>query len=187
METTGKAFVEHWDWASRRGLMNSNTAASYRRAAVHILSVEDDWENIDISQIDVEQLLRRFENLKGRNFTPESVATYKRKFRQAVESYLAYVRDPSAWKPIASEATRRKEQNGKAKKERTTNTQGKEEPDSSLPDTGISTDEAGWVEYPFPLKDGRVARLRLPTDLKLGEVKRLNAFMMTLAVDYDPT
>jgi len=41
------------------------------------------------------------------------------------------------------------------------------------------------VEYPYPIREGQIARLILPRDLKTSEVKRLNAFMATLAVDFD--
>jgi hypothetical protein len=42
------------------------------------------------------------------------------------------------------------------------------------------------VEYPFPLRQGRLAYLKLPVDLTAAEVKRLTAFMNTLAVEVDP-
>jgi hypothetical protein len=47
-----------------------------------------------------------------------------------------------------------------------------------LPTTGL-------VEYPFPIRDGQTATLRLPRDIKSAEVKRISAFMATLAVDYE--
>jgi hypothetical protein len=36
------------------------------------------------------------------------------------------------------------------------------------------------------VREGQIARLVLPRDLKTSEVKRLAAFMSTLAVDFDP-
>jgi len=43
----------------------------------------------------------------------------------------------------------------------------------------------GLVEYPFPIREGQTARLILPRDLKIAEVKRLTAFLATLPVDYE--
>ena len=40
---------------------------------------------------------------------------------------------------------------------------------------------SGLVEYPFPLREGRFAFLRLPADLKMADVKRLTAYLSTLA------
>lgn len=42
---------------------------------------------------------------------------------------------------------------------------------------------SGLVEYPFPLREGRLAYLRLPMDLKMAEVRRLVSYLNTLAVD----
>ena len=43
----------------------------------------------------------------------------------------------------------------------------------------------GLIDYPFPLRDGVTVRLMLPRDITVNEVKRLNAFMSTLAVDFN--
>lgn len=42
------------------------------------------------------------------------------------------------------------------------------------------------VQYEFPIRPGMVAKIALPKDLKMTEVMRLRAFMMTLAVDEPP-
>jgi hypothetical protein len=44
----------------------------------------------------------------------------------------------------------------------------------------------GLVEYPFPLRAGKLGYLRLPADLRMAEVRRLSAYLATLAVDSDP-
>src|SRR2546427_10720536 len=68
METTGKALVEHWGWAAEKGLMNKNTAAGLRAATGQVLGVLEDWENEDVTKLNVEQTLTRFQNLRRRNF-----------------------------------------------------------------------------------------------------------------------
>ncbi len=47
--------------------------------------------------------------------------------------------------------------------------------------------QSNMVDYPYPVRDGQIARLVLPRDLKTVEVKRLAAFMATLAVDFEPS
>jgi hypothetical protein len=39
------------------------------------------------------------------------------------------------------------------------------------------------MDYPFPLREGVIAHLWLPADLKRTDVKRLTAFMNTLVMD----
>jgi len=176
METTGKAFVDHWNWAAKKGVMNKNTAAGLRAACTQVLRVLDDWESADIKGLDVEATLVRFQNLKAKDFKPTVLETYKRRFRQAVGSYLAYLDDPGGWKPRTRDRPAAGEKSNGGERSAETARLTKHE----MP-------QAGVVEYPFPLREGQIARLFLPRDLNTSEVRRLSAFMSTLAVDFDPT
>jgi hypothetical protein len=175
MEASAKAFVEHWEWAAKKGLMNKNTASGLRAACSQVLGVLDDWETVDIRNIDVEDLLTRFQNLRKKQFKPQVLETYKRRFRQAISSYSAYLEDPGAWKP-----TTRKRLTQPAGNSRDTiaSHEGPRDPAQEPP-------PAGLVEYPFPLREGQDVRLSLPRNLKRAEVKRLAAFMTTLTVDFE--
>jgi hypothetical protein len=44
----------------------------------------------------------------------------------------------------------------------------------------------GWREYPFPLRDGSLAWVRLPGNLTTDDAARLGAFIQTLVVDEVP-
>jgi len=174
VETTGRALVDHWNWAAEKGLMNKNTAGGLRAACGQVLSALDDWEAVDVKALDVEDALTRFQNLKKKDFKPAVLDTYKRRFRQALASYLSYLDDPAGWRPRTVERVPRQDRNGVER--------GAEGGSGAIlheiPKTGL-------VEYPFPLREGQIARLVLPRDLKTSEVRRLTAFMSTLAVDFD--
>ena len=47
------------------------------------------------------------------------------------------------------------------------------------------TTRPGLVEYPFPLREGVFAYLRLPVDLSAADVKRLTADLAALVIDAD--
>jgi hypothetical protein len=177
MDTTGKAFVEHWTYASQKGLLKSNTANSLQVACRQVLSVEDGWEGLDVMKIDVDGLFKRFVNIKGRKFTPDSLQTYKRRFNQALGMFKDYVKNPEGWKPSTRERTTSAKGNGSGSDEA--------EPSKATKAIAPPIFEAGLVDYPYPLGGGRLARLRLPADLKLADVKRLYAFMKTLASDFE--
>lgn len=180
METTGRNLVEHWSWAAKKGLMNRNTAGGLRAACQRILSVHDDWENVDVSQMDVDDTIRRFINLNKTKFKPAVLRIYEARFRQAVSSYLDYIEDPGRWKPTSRPRAERVARKGSTE---------------DAPAPGLDTTTA-WtnlfltagsrkdplIEYPFPLREQLTAVLRLPRDLKSHEVKRLTAFMQTLIV-----
>jgi hypothetical protein len=168
-ETTGKALLEHWSWAAEKGLMNKNTAGGLRAACGQVLSVLDDGEALDVRTLDIDDTLTRFVNLKKKDFKPAVLETYKRRFRQAVASYLAYLNDPGAWKPRTVE---RAGNGGDSDTDRAEPRPAKREPVTG-----------GMVDYPFPVRDGQTARLVLPRDLRADEAKRLSAFMATLVVE----
>ncbi len=174
MDARGRDLVEHWNWAAGKGLMNRNTANGLRSACSQVLRAAEDWENLDVRSLNVEELLTRFQNLRKKDFAPKSLEEYKRRFRVAVESYLAYLSDPGGWKPAHRERTRKPFTAAQPSATAT------ERPIERM---GISSQSV--VEYPYPLREDQIARLVLPRDLRTAEVKRLAAFMMTLAVDYE--
>lgn len=175
METTARAFLDHWSWAAEKGVMNRNTAAGLRAACTQVLSVLENWESVDIKALDIEDTLSRFQNLKKKDFKPAVLETYKRRFRQAIGSYLSYLDDPGGWRPKTAERA--------GGGEPRTGTEPPAEGRRLAPQR--ATAQAGMVDYPFPLplREGQDVRLSLPRDLKVSEVKRLTAFLMSLAID----
>ncbi len=154
--------------------MNQNTAGALRAACSQVLKAMDGWETIDVTSIDVDDLLRRFSNLRAKDFTPGSLGTYEQRFRRALESYLEYVKNPSAWKPASSPSPSAKA--GAARKKPDSH-HAHDKSTATVPD---ASPRGGLVDYPFPIRDGQTARLVLPRDLRSSEVKRLTAFMNTL-------
>lgn len=180
IDTSGKALVDHWKWAAEKGVMKSNTANALRAACTQVLSVIDGWETVDVRSLDVEDVYRRFQNKRNKDFKPDSLEAYRRRFTHAVGMFLKYVEDPSSWKAPSRESSARasrKERNGASEgaQPEVRSPQAERAPTPSI--------QSGLVDYPFPLREGRLAFLRLPTDLKLSEVKRLTAYLNTLAVD----
>jgi len=179
METTGRSLVEYWDTVGDKGIMKPKTAEVLQSACRQVLSVEDGWEDLDIMQIDAESMFKRFVNKRAKGFKPGSLAAYRRRFFQALTMFKNYVNDPVGWKPTTRERNSAPKGNGN----------GDDEPEqrpAAAPKMSSTTSaEAGLVDYPYPLREGRIARLRLPADLKMIEVRRLTAFMSTLAVDFE--
>lgn len=176
VDKSGKALVEHWSWAAKKGLMNQNTANGIKAAVSQVMKVLDDWETVNIEELNVEELLTRFQNLKLRQFKPQVLETYKRRFRLAHASYLAYLQDPGNWRPKTL-APRQTARNGERERN---------EPQERTRETPREHPAANLVEFPYPIRDGQIARLILPRDLTLSEVRRLTAFMRTLTVDFAP-
>lgn len=177
MDTTGRALVDFWKRAGEKGLVNQNTAIAKKTACTQVLGAMDDWETLDVTSMNIDEVFRRFTNKRHNDFTPASLGTYKSRFTQALNDFLAYVNNPEGWKPSQERpASQRREKP-------TSNNTTKAEAVHTPAPVDTLPGRMGLVEYPFPLREGRYAYLRLPTGLKVAEVKRLTAYLMTLAED----
>lgn len=176
---TGKSLLEFWDWSANKGLVNKNTALGLRSAVQKVLEIEDDWESINVAELDVEDLLHRFENLRATDYKPGSLATYKSRFRKAMGMYLDYLSSPSTWRP---EIRRRSQTRNGESQEVARKAAGTLECTIGSR-SATNTDRATFIEYPFPLRAGCVARFTLPPDLTAAEARRLSAFIASLAVE----
>jgi hypothetical protein len=179
MEKNARSLVDHWTWAADKGLMNGNTAAGLRSACTQILQViGDGWETTDITGLDVDDLLLRFQNLKKKDYTPQVLELYKKRFRKAVASYLSYLESPGSWKPSTQERP--------ATSQRSDRSNQRQQPTGQVvaSETRYRA-SSSEVEYLFPLRAGVMARLVLPRDLTRDDVNRLNAFMSMLVVSVD--
>ena len=113
---------------------------------------------------------------------PNALSAYKNRFRTSLADYLAWLDDPAGWKPRLS-----------PRRSRSTNTDTKaasqtsSAPDTSGPETtGSKAVEPSVVserliDFPFPLRDGVIGVLSLPSDLTQEEAARLGAFVKALA------
>ena len=178
MKETGKALVDHWNWAAEKGLMNKNTANAFRAACTQVLGVLKDWEEKDINQLDLDDVINRFKNLRAQDFKPKTLRDYENRFRRAVQLFQDYIRDPSSWAPTKSNTSSRRSPT----KSDTTKPPQKE--DRAGEERNAIVEPTGLVEYPFPLRQDIIAYLHLPSDLTSGEVERLNTFMQALVVEF---
>ncbi|MSQ13172.1 MAG: hypothetical protein EXR47_03330 [Dehalococcoidia bacterium] len=173
----GRGIVDFWGWASQKGLLNQNTAATLRAACSEVLGVLDDWEQADLRSLDVEDVIRRFQNLRKTKYKPESLHAYTRRFRTALPSYLAYLDNPAAWKPAAREQTPREKASVGERNEAPGRVQ------SGRIGKRLNNENVGLIHYSFPLCESQLAYLNLPPDLKTAEVQRLQKFLESLAID----
>lgn len=184
MDTTAKNLVEFLDKAGTTGRIKPDMAGQLSSTARMILGIEQDWEEIDVAHLDTEGLLARFKNLKGLEYAPRSLTEYERRFRRSIKMFLDYVQNPSGWK-----------HNGQARQNKKTGTQKattKQEHKArqvaqgeTIETSNVAINPAGiqMMEYPFPLRESCIVRLRLPADLNVTEVERLATFMRSVVVD----
>lgn len=178
----GASFVKWFDHAIDKGLLKRNTAIGYRTACQKVLEIKDDWESLDVSKLDVDELLKRFENLRASEYTPKTLDTYNSRFRKGVEMYLRWAEAPSSWRPPVTKRSKELPQNGRSDLRVGTATAAGEQ--AAREESPVAR-EVQMLTYPFPLGSNRLAQLELPSDLRSEEARRLAAFVQTLALDSD--
>jgi hypothetical protein len=184
-EGSGSDFVAHWDWAASKGLLNRNTASALKAASSRILRIEgDNWETMDVRSIDADSLLDRFENLAKKDYTPDSLTTYRSRFKKALALYLSYLRDPRGYRPQGRERSLSVDRiRAKAPAGRPARLESESTSTSHLGGELTLTPGVRLVRYPFPIREGVMGELLLPTDLRKDEVKRLMNFLDSIAVE----
>lgn len=178
METTGKEFVDFWAYAIKKGLMNPNTARSLGGPVKQILSIDEDWESKDVSTVDTDELLTRFHNMRGKDFKPESLQIYDRRFKQALDLFLQYTSNPTGFRYQGGQANNRKNKSGTRRDKSESKNSSSGEATGML--IGSST---SMIDYPFPLRENCIARFKLPIDLRNSDIERIIAFLRTISVD----
>ena len=176
---TGLAFVQHWDWVAEKGLMPQNTALSIRTSVSKILGIDENWESVDVRQLDVDSLIARFRNLS--HLAPNSLATYESRFRSGLASYLAYLDNPVSYQPKGRKQSPREEKPG-ATMRKPASRAGRVQQDQPPPVPHLPTSGTRLVVYPFPVRPDVFAELKLPADLTLDEATRLGAFLKAVAL-----
>jgi hypothetical protein len=176
-DTSAESFIRFWDYVSGRGLMKINTARSLAASSRQVLSVEKRWEELDITSLDVDGLIDRFKNLRARDYKPETLNIYGRRFRRALGLYLEYLEDPSGWKPVAQRGGGRELKQGAET--------GSMKMGAAF-EPRFMDSSSKLMSYPFPLREDCIVHLRLPGDLSAKDVTRLTSFLEALVIDRDP-
>lgn len=188
---TGAGMDLFLEWAGRTGELNVHTAAALRGACRSVLAVDESGKSVDVTAVDAESLLDRWENLNRTKYSSGSLATYRSRFRQCVAMYRAWLlRDP-AWR-VAGKASSSKGTGGAARSGRPRKG-GNAHPAVAV-DTGKeqmhdaqATTAIRLVAYELPLRPELIVRLTLPVDLTSEDADRLSAFVRSLAFVAGPT
>lgn len=176
------ALLEFLDYLARKGLMNKTTASSRKAAVNNVLGVLDDEEANDISKIDLDDVMRRFHNLNGMNYTRDSLATYKSRVRSAIEDFISYVENPMAFRPSTGGARKIRE-NARTANSKSQNDSGTLRTQSSGPNFQPPPAVATLI-LPIPVRaDLTVYVQGLPHDLTQAEASKIANVIRAMAAE----
>ena len=179
---TAQACLDFQDFMIRKGYGTTGSIQPWKSAAKQVFTAVEgeDFAQLDIRTLDIDEYLTRFENRSMGKYSADSLAAYRSRFRKAVESYRSYLADPN-WKPKQRASPRRANgDSGDAKKARPSREAVRETTSEhgSYPPT-----QASMITYPFPLKSGQMAQLQLPTQLDKDDVERMTHFLRALVFE----
>lgn len=165
---------------------NNNTAGGYSSAVNKILGELPEAELSDVSIVDLDQAIRRFDNKSPGTLSSESMRAYKNRLVRIIEDFVSYQRDPINFRIRGANKTNtapkeKKQTNGKPKNITIAKNSPIESPEADIP----SSFKEERMTMHYPLRPELMVQLVLPKDLKLAEAKRLSAFLKTLCADYE--
>jgi len=182
-QPTLENFLEFLDYVKEKGLMKGNTASSRRSSAEKVLvEVLDDQERLDVTKIDLEDVMRRFSNLHGKKYTPGSLYTYQVRLKGALEDFSKYLENPLAFRTVTMQRDRR----SKPKDERMASSIGEKAPSAHLETASArqSNPTVSSTIMPIQLRPDLVVHIQgLPFDLTQAEARKLANVITALAMD----
>lgn len=175
---TGAGLMAFLDFAISKGYLKVPTGQAMKTACKEVLSAIDSesWEAAQITELDMDDVLRRFETLRAMKFSTGSLGTYKSRFKKSVAMFNDFRGNPSGWRPDVKSRVRSASPSARPA------ISGPSAPQAPMsfhqPSSSTSV-----ITYPFPLREGVLVSLQLPADLSKREARRLSAFLDSVAVE----
>lgn len=174
------ALLEFLDYLAAKGLMAKATVAARKAASSQILGILEPDEAADVTALDLDQVVHRFQNLHGKKYTPQSLTTYKSRVKAAIDDFASYSANPLAFRPSVQSRERAKPKNGKQ-----TSSPGPSddvEPKADASPRPVHSAVASSNILPIPLRvDLTVFIQGLPFDLTAQEARKISNVVLAMA------
>ena len=176
-------FVRFLDYLGDKGLIARATASARRTAAVKVLAVLSDDEAKDVTGVDIDHVMTRFDNLNPHQYTPESLQSYRSRLKTALEDFRSYCENPVTFKPGGQVRTRSKTSANGTKA-------GAKKQTAPLPKAAVAqsqpaplVDLPGVHQLPISLRQDLTVRIYgLPFDLSRQEAQKIANIVLAHAL-----
>jgi hypothetical protein len=190
METrTVEGLMLYTDWLKDKGYQGGSATESWKSATKVVFeTVEPDgWGAISLEGLDLDDYIRRFQTLAGAKYRAETITVYRRRIQNAIEAQAYYVEHG---KPPSFKRGNPRSENGSAAgdgQKPATKTKAKAGKVDTAPADTQQEQHGDLVAFPFPLRNGQMARLHLPArGLHPKDADRMSAFLRSLQMDEQP-
>src|SRR5437868_1597666 len=170
------------NYVGAKGLLSPSTVESRKASVNKVLGILSDDEASDVGAIDLDEVMRRFANLHGQQYTADSLRTYKSRTKSSIEDFVRYVENPMGFKV------------GGPKRQPKAKAPGQPAPKSAeavnspspAPNASISLPSAGSSIIPIAIRPDVVVHIQgLPLDLTAREAKKISNVVLAMAMDED--
>lgn len=170
--------LAYCDWLKAKNYHSDNAVEAWKTAIKKVFATvePENFESISLENLDLDEFVTRFRNAAGGDYKAETISVYAKRIRNAIEAqeyYREHGKPPSFRKPAkrAKDDSTSTSKAGKTKRVKT----GAEAESGTVGDTG-----GQLVRFPFPLRTGQMAELRLPPRLDKADAERLAGFLRAL-------
>jgi hypothetical protein len=94
-----EALSEFLEYLAGKGLMERNTVQARKAAVSKMLGILDQDQASDVTNLDLDDIVARFQRLHGRNYTPGSLNSYKSRLKSALDDFRSYLNNPLGFRP----------------------------------------------------------------------------------------
>lgn len=163
------------DFMVEKGYATSAAMDPWKTAARKVFGAVfgEGFESETLDGIDLDDVLGRFETLTRSQYKHESLVTYGRRVRNAIDGYMEFLdtgRPPQLRKARTAPVAKKAETKAPAAKVTK----------KAVTDPAPTGE---LIKFPFPLRSGEMAQLQLPARLQREDADRLSAFLRTLQVE----
>lgn len=172
------ALTEFLDYLADKGLMNAATVSARKAAVNKVLGFLDASEVEDVTAVDLDSVMYRFQNRYRSEYSPPSLAAYKSRVRSAIEDFSKFQKDPASYRPARASVSRKNRERTKSADRETA--------DRSLETPPIQLYDGPTDIIPIPIRNGLTVRISgVPYDLTRSEAAKIANVIRAMATSED--
>ena len=172
-----EALMSFIDYAGSKGLLNRSTATARKVAVKRITAILEPHEAEDVTKLDIDAIMHRFSNMEGSAFTPESLATYRSRFRASIDDFVNWKSNPMSFRSTRVGSPRKQVRNA-GKDERNISSTRAPEPVSA------TSAPPQTHSLPVPLRSDLTVFIHgVPFDLSKAEARRIANVVLAIAIE----
>lgn len=169
------------NYVGSKGLLSPATVESRKASVNKVLGILSEEEAIDVSKVDLDQIMRRFANLHGQGYTADSLRTYKSRVKSSIDDFIRYVENPMAFKVGGPRRERKqKPANGASVKAANISETASSQPQASV----VPLPAAGSSILPIAIRSDVTVHVQgLPFDLTPREARKIANVITAMAME----